>query len=178
MEVIAVRGDVEIPGALVATKLYTLGTLRMGDKGKIVGGEVFATHGVFCGYLGGNTNPLTGINIGIDFTMQQKLDQANSALRELSSRMNRLIELAKSRPDPQILKLRDETETKVRALAQNIAELSKQVDIDEGAVVEVKNAVYPGVTVTICHVRIIVEKPLKKTRFRLDPAAGKIIVEQ
>ncbi len=175
---VAVRGDVEIPGALVATKLYTLGTLRMGDKGKIVGGEVFATHGVFCGYLGGSTNPVTAINIGVDFTMQQKLDQANAALRELSARLNRLIDLAKSRPEAQILKLRDETEVKVRALAQNIAELSKQVDSDPGAVVEVKNAVYPGVAITICHVRIIIEKPMKKSRFHLDTVAGKIIIEQ
>ena len=84
---VAIRGDAEIPGSLVGTKLYTLGKLNMGDKGRIVGGEIFATHGIICGWIGGPTRPLTMINVGIDFTMQQKLDQANNALRELSTKL-------------------------------------------------------------------------------------------
>lgn len=174
---VAVRGDVDIPGSIVGSKLFTLGTVSMGDKGRIVGGEMFATHGVRCGWIGGPTHPLTIVNVGIDFTIQQKLDQASEALRALSTRLARLQDLYRARPEEAIRKSRDQTEAQVRALAQNIAELSSHVDIDDGAVVEVKNGVYPGVVITICHIRITVDQPLKKTLFRLDHAANRIVVE-
>lgn len=174
---LAVRGDVEVPGSIVGSRLYTLGRLAMGDKGRIVGGEIFATHGVSCGFLGGGTKPVTVINVGIDFTVQQKLDQASAALRELSVRLARFQNMLKARPDEAVLKAKVETEAKLRALADNIAELSKRVDIDEGAVVEVKNVVYPGVVVTICHIRVSIDEPLKKARFKLDRVANKIVVE-
>jgi len=175
---VAVRGDVEVPGSIVGSKIYALGKLSMGDKGRIVGGEIFATHGVVCGFLGGGTKPVTIINVGVDFTVQQKLDQAAAVLRELSIRLARLQNMFKARPEESVRKARDETDAKLRALATNIAELSKRVDIDEGAAVEVKNTVYPGVIITICHIRVSVDEPIKKARFHLDHVANRIIVER
>lgn len=174
---VAVRGDVEVPGSIVGSKIYALGRVAMGDKGRIVGGEVFATHGVACGFLGGGTKPVTIINVGVDFTVQQKLDQAGAVLRELSIRLARLQNMFKARPEESIRKARDDTDAKLRALATNIAELSKRVDIDEGASVEVKNVVYPGVIITICHIRVSIDEPLKKARFHLDRVANRIVVE-
>ncbi len=174
---VAVRGDVEVPGSIVGSKIYALGRVAMGDKGRIVGGEVFATHGVACGFLGGGTKPVTIINVGVDFTVQQKLDQAGAVLRELSIRLARLQNMFKTRPEESIRKARDDTDAKLRALATNIAELSKRVDIDEGASVEVKNVVYPGVIITICHIRVSIDEPMKKARFHLDRVANRIIVE-
>lgn len=174
---VAVRGDVEVSGSIVGSRIYTLGRLSMGDKGRIVGGEVFASRGVECGWIGGHTYPLTSINVGMDFTVQQKLDQANQSLRALSARLSRLQELAAERDDAAAAKARDETEAKMKALAMNIAELSKRVDVDDGAFVEVKGGVYPGTTVSICRIHITVMEPLKKTVFKLDRNANRIIVE-
>jgi uncharacterized protein (DUF342 family) len=174
---VAARGNLEVPGSIVGCRIYTLGHVAMGDKGKIVGGEMYASHGITCGFLGGVTHPLTVVNVGMDFTIQQKLDQASAALRELSTRLSRLVDMLKERQDSALLKAKEETEAKLHALAANIAELSKRVDIDDGAKVEVKNAVYPGVTVTICHVHINIMEVLKKTTFRLDKTANKIIIE-
>lgn len=175
---VAVRGDVEVPGSIVGSKIYALGRLAMGDKGRIVGGEIFATHGVVCGFLGGGTKPVTIINVGVDFTVQQKLDQAGAVLRELSVRLARLQNMFKARPEESVRKARDETDAKLRALATNIAELSKRVDIDEGASVEVKNIVYPGVIITICHIRVSIDEPIKKARFHLDRVANRVVVER
>jgi uncharacterized protein (DUF342 family) len=173
----AVRGDVEIPGSIVGSSLYVLGRLSMGDKGRIVGGEVHATHGVLCGWIGGPTRPVTIINAGVDFTIQQKLDKASEELKEHSLKLARLEALLKQRPDASIQKLRDQAHEKMKSLGDNIADLAKRVDIDDGAIVEARGGVYPGCTITICHIRISIEEPLKKTRFRLDRNANKIIVE-
>ena len=174
---VAVRGDIEVPGAVVGSRIYTLGHLAMGDKGRIVGGEIFATHGVSCGFLGGATKPVTIVNAGVDFTVQQKLDQAGVALRELSMRLSRLQNMLKTREDPAILKARDDTDAKLKALAANMAELAKRVDIDDGAIVEVRNTVYPGTIVSICHIRVSIDEMLKKTTFRLDRTANRIVLE-
>ena len=174
---VAVRGNAEIPGSIVGTKLYVLGKLLMGDKGRIVGGETFATHGITCGFLGGTTRPVTTINVGVDFTIQQKLDQANMVFRELSVRLARLQNMFAARPEDAVMKARDQSEAKLKAMATHIAELSKHVDIDDGAVVEVRGTVYPGVIITICHIKITIEELLKKSRFHLDRNANRIIVE-
>lgn len=173
----AVRGDVEIPGSIVGSSLYVLGRLSMGDKGRIVGGEVHATHGVLCGWIGGATRPLTVINAGVDFTIQQKLDKASEEIKEHSLKLSRLEAILKQRPDESIMKLRDQAREKLKSLADNVADLARRVDIDDGAIVEARGGVYPGCTITICHIRISIEEALKKTRFRLDRAANKIIVE-
>ncbi|HAE21972.1 MAG TPA: DUF342 domain-containing protein, partial [Spirochaetaceae bacterium] len=173
----AVRGDVEIPGSIVGSSLYVLGRLSMGDKGRIVGGEVHATHGVLCGWIGGPTRPLTVINAGVDFTIQQKLDKAAEELQEHSLKLARLEAILKQRPEESIKKLRDQAHEKMKSLADNVADLAKRVDIDDGAIVEARGGVYPGCTITICHIRISIEEALKKTRFRLDRNANKIIVE-
>lgn len=172
---IAVRRDVETPGSIVGSKLYVLGSVRMGDKGRIVGGELYATHGVICGTIGGPTLPVTLVHAGVDFTAQKKLEQANAALRELSSRLSRLQELARSRPETAILAARDQAEARMRALASHITELTRLVYIDETATIEVRSAVYPGTVISICHMSLNVTEQKKKTRFRLDATANKIV---
>lgn len=174
---VAVRGDAEIPGSVVGSRLYVLGKLSMGDKGRIVGGEIWATHGVHCGWLGGPTKPGTRVNVGIDFTMQQKLDRANAALRELAVKIGRLDQVLKARPDPSIARQRAELAAKALAMSTSIQELARLVDADDSAVVEARLGVHQGVRISICHISISVEQPMKKTRFRLDRAANKIVIE-
>jgi len=174
---VAVRNDIDVSGAIVGSHIYTLGKLKMGDKGRIVGGEIFARNGIQCGWLGGKSNPLTQIHVGVDFTLQQKLEQANNALQILSMKFQRLVNALKVRQDPALQKLHDETETKLHNLAQSIAELAQRVNSNESAAVEVMGGIYPGVTISICQIVVTIEKPMKKTRFRLDQTAGKLVIE-
>ena len=85
--------------------------------------------------------------------------------------------MLQTRTEAGIKRLRDEVLGKVQSLATNIADLAHRVDIDEQAVVEVRNTVYPGTTITICHVKITVEEPMKKSRFKLDATANRIVIE-
>jgi len=174
---LAVRQDVVVSGAIVGSHVYVLGNIRMGDKGRIVGGEIFAKDGIVCGWIGGKTNPVTHVSVGTDFTIQQKLDQASNALQVLSMKYQHLVNAVQAKPEPAVIRLRDETEIKLKALAQGIADLNARVDSNHEAVIEVHGGIYPGVTLSICHTRISIEKEMKKARFRLDPVAGKIIIE-
>lgn len=174
---VAVRGDADVPGSIVGSRLYVLGRLNMGDKGRIVGGETYATHGVRCGWIGGATRPATLVNVGMDFTMQQKLDRGNAGLRELAVRIARLDHILKARADDSVSRQRDELRKKAEALARSLEELAKLVDVDESAAVEARSGVHPGVVISICHITITIEQALKKARFSLNRSANKIVVE-
>ncbi len=173
---IAVRGDVFIPGSVVSCRLYTLGMLEMGDKGRILAGETYAVHGVRCGWIGSETGQPTTVHVGIDFTVLQRLDAANERLRLLRLKADKLDELAKTRPSPRIDALRKELDKVASELSALISELLPQLDADEHAFVEIRGGAYPGAVVEICRVRFQIQEEIKKCVFRLDKAAGRIVL--
>ncbi len=174
---VACRGNVHVSSALVNTRLYTLGTLDMGDKGVIMGGETFATHGIRCGRLGNQASQRTNIHAGTDFTVQHALDQANERMRLLSARSRQIDAAAAAHPSPMADKARAETAKLGERLRLEIAELLGKLDADDNAIVDVRGDIFPGVVIEICRVSIVIEEPLKACKFRLDKNAGRIIAE-
>jgi uncharacterized protein len=175
---VAARGNVTISSALVNSRLYTLGSLEMGDKGVIMGGEVFATHGIRCGRLGNEAFQSTHVHVGVDFTVQQRLDQANEKMRLLSARSRQVDQAAAARPGPEMDRARAELAKVAAQLRAQITELLGGLDVDDGAVVDARADIFPGVVVEICRVSIVVEEKLHACKFRLDKAAGRILVEK
>jgi len=173
---IAVRGDVFIPGSIVSTRLYTLGMLEMGDKGHILAGETFAVHGVRCGWIGSDTGQATYIHAGIDFTIQQRLDMANERLRVIRLKSDKLDEMSKTRPSAKIEALRKELDKVAGGISALISDLLPKLDADEHAFVEIRGGAYPGSVIEICRVRFQIQEEIKKCIFRLDKAAGRIVV--
>lgn len=174
---VAVRGNVHLSSALVGSKLFTLGNLEMGDKGVIMGGETIATHGIVCGRIGNEAFQATKIVTGIDFTIQRKLDEANEKLRMLSVRAKQADQAAALHPGPEVDKARKELGKIAVDLRALITELLGKLDADGNAIVDARREVFPGSVIEICRISIVVEQKLGPSRFRLDKAAGKIVVE-
>jgi uncharacterized protein (DUF342 family) len=175
---VAARGDVRISSAIVNSRVFCLGTVDLGDKGVIMGGEVFATHGIRCGRLGNQAFQSTRLHVGTDFTVQQKLDQANEKMRLLAGRVRQVEQAAAAHPSPQASKAREEFAGMAEELRVRITELLGRLDADDAAVVEARGEIFPGVVVEICRVSIVVEEKLHACRFRLDKTAGRILVER
>ncbi len=175
---IAVRGDVFIPGSLVSSRLFTLGMLEMGDKGRILAGETFAVHGVRCGWIGSDTGQTTYVHVGIDFTVQQRLDLTNERLRLIQMKRDKLEEMAKVRPSAKLEALKKELEKAAADLSALISDLLPKLDADERAFVELHGGAFPGAVIEICRVRFQIQEEIKKSVFRLDKASGRIIQEK
>ncbi len=167
-----------IASAIVNSRIFCLGTVDLGDKGVIMGGEIFATHGIRCGRLGNQAFQSTRIHVGTDFTVQQKLDQANEKMRLLSGRVRQIDHAAAAHPGPEADKARAEFAKMTADLRAKIGEYLGQLDADESAAVEARGEIFPGVVIEICRVSIVVEEKLHACRFRLDKAAGRIVVER
>ncbi len=175
---VAVRGNVQVQTGIIASRVYSLGRIDLGDKGVIMGGEVYAIHGIKAHRLGNQAHQSTFIHAGTDFTVQQRLDQANEKLRILAIGALHAKAESAGRQGPALdhfLARTKEAEDKLHFL---IGELLGSLDADEDAVVEVTGEIFPGTVVEICRVTIEVDELLPGCRFRLDKAAGRILVER
>lgn len=175
---VAVRGDVHISTALVNCRLYSLGKVDLGDKGVLMGGEVYAVHGLRCGRLGNQAKQRTVVHLGVDFTVQQLLDRANEKLRLLAARSRYVDSLAASRHAAEVARVRADIAKAASEQSALISSLLGRLDADDEAAAEIRFEVFPGVVVEICRVRIAIEEHMKACRFRLDKTAGRIVVER
>ena len=175
---VAVRGDIHVQSAIVNSRVYTLGKVNLGDKGVFMGGEVFAVHGIKAFRLGNQAHQSTVIHAGTDFTVQQRLDQANEKLRLLALRSQRAKEEAGNASNSQLDLLLARIAHAEADLRTLISQLLTSLDADEGASVEVSSEVYPGTVIEICRVSIVVDELLTACRFRLDKTAGRIVMEK
>ncbi|HUW39565.1 MAG TPA: FapA family protein [Rectinemataceae bacterium] len=178
----AVRGDIHVTTAVVNCRLYSLGKVDLGDKGVLMGGEVYAVHGLRCGRLGNQARQRTMVHIGVDFTVQQRLDQANERLRLLAGRSRYIESLAASRAaargNPELEHVRADIAKAAAEQSSLISRLLGQLDADDDAAVEVRYEVFPGAVIEICRISLKVEEHMKACRFRLDKTAGHIMVER
>lgn len=168
---IAVRGVLKVESAILGSKVYCLDKIILGEKGKIVGGEIWATRGIVCAYLGNKIGTPGKIICGVNFINDQKLKEAVAKLQKYS------LEL-------QYLKNQEQTSDniqkaeKLQKITDNylhmISKLSETIDADETAEIAVKQKIYPGTIIRICRIEYVVTNELQATIFFLDKAKGSI----
>jgi uncharacterized protein (DUF342 family) len=181
---ILARNTVTVDNEIIHSSVYTLGTIDMGERGRIVGCDIYATRGLRTGGIGkdvGVSKP-THIHCGIDFTVQQEKEKHTSRLRIVSAKLERLRELME-KPDQNPEKLAQmkillrRLEGEQQAASTRIAELLGNINADERAVVEVTGDVLPGTIIEICQVALFIDKPLQRVRFKLNNF-GKLVSEK
>ncbi|MFZ4617490.1 MAG: hypothetical protein ACOYM2_15010, partial [Rectinemataceae bacterium] len=120
----------------------------------------------------------TLVHVGIDFTVQQRLDQANLRLRQLAFRSQQIDAHVNTHPEVDGAALHRQVDKLVEETRNAINELLLKLDGDDSAVIEVRGEIWPGTIIDICRVEISVDQLLKGCRFRLDKIAGRILVER
>lgn len=175
---LAVRGNVTLTTAMVSTRLYSLGTVDAGDQGVIMGGEVYAAHGVRCGRLGNESHQRTLIHVGTDFSVQQRLEKCNERMRLLSLDSRRLVQSIKANPSEELYAQKRKVEEAIVTLSGMIGQLLFALDCDENASVEVKGDILPGTIIEICRLSLVIDRPLHCCRFFMDKTIGRINSER
>ncbi|MCL2044447.1 MAG: FapA family protein [Treponema sp.] len=179
---ITARGAVIVESGIINSKVFSLDTVRMGDKGLILGGEIYSLHGLRAGGIGKKRSKATYIHCGIDFAIQQEMDKCINQLRILG------VKLAKLRgiiDDPgtgnekkaKLMDLFHKLESEKQSVTVQLTELSGKVKADDEATIEVLGEIAASTLIEICNVALYVVEPLRKVRIRLDKSAGKLIVE-
>lgn len=174
---VAVRGDIHVTGSIMQSRVYTMGSVRMGDSGKLVGCEVIAIGGVQAQEIGSAHGAKTRVRCGTDFTVQQELDIANEQLKVLAVKIQRAEEVYEDEPLPDIAKHIEELKAKKAEIISRIPAVLPRIDRNDEAFVEVFGTVFPGTEIEICHVTYTVLTAEKQVRFTLDKTKGIIVSE-
>jgi len=180
---VAARKNIIVDSEIISSRVFTLETLEMGEKGKIIGGEIHALKGVRVGTIGKEAGRAARIHCGIDFILEQEKEKYNSALKAMAIKTHRLQELMEDPSTDEAKKAKIKTFldklTEEQLKAQNkISELLGNTNTYEDATVEVKDEIEPDVLIEICHAALFVTEPLKKVKIRLDKETRKLIIEK
>ncbi|MCL2128452.1 MAG: FapA family protein [Treponema sp.] len=178
----AARKSVLVDSGIINSSVFALGTVEVSEKGKILGGDIYATHGLRAGAVGKKGGSTTKIHCGIDFSAQQVIENCNNQLRILAAKQERLKAMMED-PDNdeekrgKMEELSRRLETEQKSISSRITQLMGNINVDEDAKVEVSGEIAPGTLVEICQIALYVEEPLKNVRIRLDKTCGKLITE-
>jgi len=172
---VAVRGDINVSGSIVLSKVYSMGTIRMGDTGKLVGGECIVIGGVQALDIGNSRGAKTYIRCGTDFTVQQELDIANEQLKLIALNLQKAEDMYAEEPLPDIGNYIKELKVRKIEISNRIPLYLPKIDTNDAAFVEVRGTVYPGTEIEICHVSHTILKAQKQVVFRLDKERGLIV---
>ncbi|MDR0876899.1 MAG: FapA family protein [Treponema sp.] len=178
---VAARKTITVDSEIINSTVFTLENIDLGDKGLILGGDVYAVRGIRAGGIGKKAGKATRIHCGIDFTLQQEKEKNNNVLRILAAKLAKLREIlsgdidsAKREKMEELLHRLEEEQQKA---SSRVSDLLGQINTDENAAVEVVNEIVPGTLIEICQIALFVAEPLKHVRIRLDKASGKVISE-
>jgi uncharacterized protein (DUF342 family) len=172
---VAVRGDITVSGSIVLSKIYSMGMIKMGDGGKIIGGEYTVIGAILAYDIGKQNGPKTRIRCGTDFVVQQELDIANEALKKITLKLQKAEEVYKEEPLPDIATYIEELKARKLEITAKIPLYLPKIDTNDAAFVEVRGTVYPGTEIEICHVSHTVIELQKQVVFRLDKIHGGIV---
>jgi len=174
---VVVRENAFVEKAILNSRFYTLGRLELGEKGRIVGSEVWALKGLKAASLGSAAGSPVTVNCGIDFTIKQKVDFIKERLRVLVAKSFKAETMAKIKTSPALEAIRREIQAMQEQLLASLTDLEPLVDADPSATVEIRGEIPPGVTISICRCSMTVSDTIKGMRLSADPANGRIVCE-
>jgi uncharacterized protein len=180
---VAARNSVLVDLEILHSDVFALNTIEMGEKGKIVGGNIYAVHSLRTGAVGRKGSPPTHIHCGVDFAAQQEKENCNSQLHTIAAKLRKLREmLDESATDEvtiaKIKVLVKKLEEERKTITDRLTKVMGNINIDDNAFVEVSGEIAAGSLIEICQVALFVEEPLKRVRIRLDKERNKLSTEQ
>jgi len=170
-------GSIYVRTSVLNSSVHTRDRLEMGERGIIIGGTIHAQNGVEAAQIGTERGPRTEIHCGIDFKVEQKLIWIRDRNIALAFKLREIENRMKDNPSTQnvLSPLRGRIKAAIHQLNENARALVTNLDRNEDADVSVREMVYPGTYIEICHVSYFITRPRQFVTFRLDKASGKIV---
>ncbi|MDR2177714.1 MAG: FapA family protein [Treponema sp.] len=175
----AIRKICVVDTAIVNSRVWTLEHLEMGDRGLILGAEIYALNGVKAGHIGKKEGKPAAIHCGVDFTIEQEKEKYNSLVKCLGIKIGQLKELSDAEENEEkrgkMLEKLKQMLDEQRQATEKLSDLLAKTVRNESAIVEVSGEMQPGTFIEICHISLLVSEILHRVRVKLDQ--GIIITE-
>jgi uncharacterized protein (DUF342 family) len=177
---LACKKNILVSNDVVNSTLYTMESLVVGDKGIIMGGEVFAFNSVCAGRIGKENSAQTKIHIGNDWTITQDIENNENTLRMIEAKLEKVnvfLDMPNLSED-KLAKVRDmkvRLETELEKCVRKQEDLNKRHIADSDAYLECSGIMAPGTLINICGIEFIVSRALNRTRLVLDRETGRVL---
>jgi len=169
---------VKVSRGILKSRVYALGSITTGKRGRIVGSELRLGGSLHCAQLGNEAFTPVHVGCGVSFVAERRMakllerrEQLLETLQELERRLEISRTTKRERRRAHVAGLLDQ-------LNEQTQELNAELVCDREAHVVVDGPVYPGVTIEIANVVYSVEEPLKRVRFHLDPESDRVVHER
>ncbi|MDR1096123.1 MAG: FapA family protein [Spirochaetaceae bacterium] len=178
---IAARGNISVNTEILNSSVYTMGTLHVGNRGFIIGVDIYAVHGMTCAKIGKTAGRACRIHAGVDFTVQQEIDRKTNQLRMYNAKFEQIKMLVSAADNStgdrykSMIELRNKLDVEIRRLSAIIDDLRAKIVVDENAAVTATREIAQGTLVEICQVALFVDVPLRRVTLKFDKAQGRII---
>jgi uncharacterized protein (DUF342 family) len=178
----AARKTITVASEINNSTVYTLESIEMGDRGLILGGEIYAVNKVRTGGIGRKAGKSSKLHLGIDFTVEQEKEKNTHHFKILGAKIGRLREIletekAESPRRPKLEDMLNQLLEEQQKTANKVTDLLGRIIANEDASLEVLGTILPGTLIEICQIALFVTEPLHHVRVRLDKELGKIVVE-
>ena len=176
---VSARGDVRVHVGIVNSKVNSLGSIRTGKDGIIVGGELCALAGVEARQIGSRMGTRTTVKCGIDFEAAERLEWVQEKSTEIVFRLQEVRNRIVQHPErvDRLAETKSRLEAALRRLQNSAFDLLSRIDKDESAAVRARGRLHAGVYVEICHVGYQTTYPLSDTTLKLNKFRGMIEAE-
>jgi uncharacterized protein (DUF342 family) len=168
----AVRKTCTVDSAIVNSQVWTLENIEMGDRGLILGSEIYALKGIKAGGIGKKEGKISTIHCGVDFTIEQEKAKNNHLIKTLGIRIRQSREFIDAEEDLEKRSIMMEELEQMLAEQQEasdrLTELLAKTVYDENAVVEISGEVLPGTLIEICRIGFPVPETLRRIRIKLE----------
>lgn len=146
--------DIKVKSALLMCRVKCNGTVRLpGEKGRIVGGEVRARHGIVAHTIGSDTGSRTHVSFGQDYLVMDLIEKEEREIEKVKKRLTAVdFEMRKSEKaakEELLERLRKEKVRLMKVLEKRglrLFSLREKFETHFPSQVEIHGVLHPGVT--------------------------------
>jgi uncharacterized protein (DUF342 family) len=175
----AVRKTITVERGIINSHVWTLDTIEMGDRGLLLGAEIYAFKGIKTGGIGRRNGKSSKIYCGVDFTLEQEKEKCNLLIKTLGAKIRIIRNFLETGEEPEkrnaAQKELDRLLEEQRQTSEKLTGLLAKTVPNENAVIEVSGEVVPDTVIEICQIEFVVSEPLHRVRIKLN--RGKVVTE-
>ena len=178
----AARKAIYVDKEIINSKVYSFDRVDLGDKGLILGSDIYAIKGITAGGIDKKAGNSSHIHCGIDFAAQQEIEKSNSQMRLIAAKILKIKYMMEdtNTPKESLIKMEEamrRLEQEKAKISTHISEILGRLNTEDGAVVKVSGEVNRGTLIEICQVALFIDEPLRRVRIKLDKSKNKLVTE-
>lgn len=170
-------GPIQISDSMYQAEARSLQSVVFGKSAKVTGGAIVARDLIDANSVGNEAGVPVQLRAGVDFAVERRISSLTSRQQQLGMGMQRLRRDMQEKVTQELLEAFHAAEAEQQQVGAQIAELLPLRFPNPQATIRVRDRLWAGVTLEIAGVQLQISESTGKLVAKLDPDAGRIVLE-